>query len=177
MKNYVYTSERLGFRQWLDADIPLFHAMCSDLEVMEFFPNTLTLEDTIKSIDRFEDGISKYKTGFFAVDLLKSHSFIGFIGIIYQMMDIDFAPCYEIGWRLDKSVWGQGLATEGALASLDYVHKQIGVSQVFSMTPIPNKKSERIMQKIGMQYKKNFFHPKIEKGHWLEEHLLYELKM
>jgi len=43
---YLFTSERLGFRNWLDSDIKPMAAINVDPKVMEFFPTTQSLEHT-----------------------------------------------------------------------------------------------------------------------------------
>ena len=46
MSDYLFTSERLGFRNWNDEDDMAMHAVSSDPEVMKHFPSTLTLDET-----------------------------------------------------------------------------------------------------------------------------------
>lgn len=41
---YIFKSERLGFRNFVDDDITPFAKLCADPEVMEFFPATLSLD-------------------------------------------------------------------------------------------------------------------------------------
>ncbi|GEM_PF-1608528 len=54
MKNnkYLFTSERLGFRNWEPTDIDELFAINSDKQVMEFFPALPTKEQTIEFIER-----------------------------------------------------------------------------------------------------------------------------
>ena len=91
-------------------------------------------------------------------------------------MEADFTPCVEIGWRLSKQFWGQGLATEGAGACLDFAFDKLGLNVIYSFTPLNNRPSERVMQKIGMQRQGTFSHPKIESGHPLREAHLYKIE-
>ena len=53
-----------------------------------------------------------------AAELRAESRFIGYIGLNIPRFELPFSPCVEIGWRLDASVWNQGLATEGARAAL-----------------------------------------------------------
>lgn len=48
---------------------------------------------------------------------------------------------------------------------------------VYSFTAIPNKRSERVMQKIGMHFEKEFDHPLVEQEHWLCRHVLYKIEI
>jgi len=44
--------------------------------------------------------------GFWAVETLTNHSFIGFVGLNKPSYDVPVDPCVEIGWRLAKQYWG-----------------------------------------------------------------------
>ena len=72
---------------------------------------------------------------------------------------------------------GKGYATEAASACLDYASDNLPFKTVYSFTAIPNKRSERVMQKIGMHFEKEFDHPLVEQGHWLCRHILYKIEI
>ena len=175
--NYLFQSDRLGFRPWKASDEVPFGQMNSDPLVMEFFPKMLTAEENRAFVKRIMDAFAENNSCFYAVDLLETGEFIGFIGFSRPRFEADFTPCVEIGWRLKKEVWGQGLATEGAKRCLEYGFDDLGFEEVFSFTATLNKRSERIMQKIGMSKIGEFDHPKIEKGHRLERHVLYKIDL
>lgn len=56
-------------------------------------------------------------------------------------------------------------------------HVNLPFKTVYSFTAIPNKRSERVMQKIGMHFEKEFDHPLVEQGHWLCRHILYKIEI
>lgn len=174
--NYIFRSARLGFREWQDADIAPFAALNADPVVMEFFPATRTYEETAALVARFREHFSQHGFCFFAVDRLDTGLFIGFIGLNTPSFTAWFTPCVEIGWRLLQSEWGHGFATEGALRCLQYAFEKLKVDTVWSFTAIPNKRSERIMQKAGMTKAGTFAHPALSDGHWLKEHVLYKME-
>jgi len=68
-------------------------------------------------------------------------------------MDATFqtAPAIEIGWRLLPKFWNQGLATEGAKRCLQFAFEELNIGEIYAVTSIHNKPSERVMQKIGMK--------------------------
>ena len=142
---------------------------------MKHFPATLPAEATEKLFRRFQQHFSDYGYCFFAADRLDTGRFIGFIGFSHPRFDSFFTPCVEIGWRLARSEWGQGLATEGAGTCLDYGFTQLGFQEVFSFTATTNKASERVMQKIGMEKAGEFGHPLLEKDSPLYRHVLYRI--
>lgn len=172
---YEFTSERLGFRRWKPEDIPLFAALNSDPQVMEYFPSTQTLAQTTDRVRRIHDDFAQHGWGLYATDILDNQEFIGFIGFLYADFPADFTPCNEIGWRLKKSAWGKGYATEGAKRCLQHGFEQLGFTEVYSITALQNQRSEKVMQKIGMHRHGEFDHPKLEKGSWLERHVIYKI--
>ena len=92
----------------------------SNPKVMEYFPAIPTQKQTDQFIDRMKAQFKEFGFCYFAVDKLKNNEFIGFIGIAKQTFESDFTPCIDIGWRLAKTEWGKGFATEGAKNCLLY---------------------------------------------------------
>ncbi len=176
MKPYIFTSERLGFRTWTDTDREPFFEMCNDSEVMEFFPKLMSREELDEFMVKIKAQYDDHGICFYATDLLETGEFCGFIGLIKTPFKSHFTPSIEIGWRLKRSVWNQGLATEGALASLKHGFEELGFDEIVSFTPELNKKSEKVMQKIGMNKIGEFGHPSIQKDHRLYKHVLYSIK-
>lgn len=168
-------TERLILRQWEESDYLPFIGMGFDPEVMKYFPKCLTQEESINFIKAVTSIIDENKWGFWAVELKESQEFIGFIGLLNQPIQFDFSPCIEIGWRLAKDFWGQGYATEGAKAALEYAFNTLNLDKVVSFTPSVNKPSESVMKKLGMQKVKEFNHPKLPQNHDLAKHVLYAI--
>jgi len=175
MKKYLFTSARLGFRQWEDTDLPFFSEMGRDPEVMRFFPSTLSEEESAALVTRIKNHFSEKGYCFYAVDLLDTKTFIGFIGLSTPRFTADFTPCAEIGWRLKRAAWGQGLATEGAIRCLEYGFATFQFPEIYSFTATINKPSEQVMRKAGMQQVGTFFHPLVADHSPLKEHVLYRI--
>lgn len=173
--NYIET-DRLILRDWKDDDLIAFRKINSDDQVMEYFPKTLTDEETDNFYHLIKEEIKDSGYGLFAAELKGSGEFIGFIGLHKANFEADFTPCIEIGWRLKKEAWGKGYATEGARAALAYGFDTLGFKEIYSFTATINKRSENVMKKIGMNYMKNFNHPKLAPDHSLCEHVLYCIK-
>ena len=169
-------TKRLILRQWKDTDRAEFAALNADPEVMKYFPNTYDRIQSDQSVDRFVQSIESNRFGFFAAELKESKAFIGFVGLNRVPEYLPFAPAIEIGWRLAQQFWGQGLASEGATACLEYGFRKLAIEDVVSMTPSTNLKSEKLMQRIGMRNsKQNFIHPTIVPKSSLAEHVLYRI--
>ena len=150
MKLYIET-ERLLLREWTPNDLPTFIKMNQDPEVMEFFPKILDSKESIDFYQRICKEFDKVKYGLFAVERKSDHKFIGYTGLHKADFPANFTPCIEIGWRLIKDVWNQGYATEAAKACLQYGFINLNIKEIYSFTAAINKRSERVMQKIGLQ--------------------------
>jgi len=174
---FCIETPRLIIRPWKDSDIPEFVRMNQDPEVMEFFPSCSTPEETKSLVEFCKAHIVEHGFGPFAVEIKRTHEFIGFVGLSFPSFQAPFMPAVEIGWRIAKQHWNQGYATEAARAVLHEAFERFNLKEVVSFTAMPNKKSMRIMDKIGMTRdpKDDFDHPKLAKDHWLCRHVLYRI--
>lgn len=173
---YLFQSQRLGFRKWTAADTDPMAALNADPQVMEFFPSTQTREQTLEFLKRVNQQFKDFGHCWYAVDTLADGDFIGFIGLAWCPEEkLDFTPCAEIGWRLKKEAWGYGYATEGAKRCLQYGFEELKFPEIYSFTATVNNRSEKVMKKIGMKKIGEFGHPKIEEGHVLRQHVLYQM--
>ena len=171
---YLFTSARLGFRQWIETDIPLMAAINADREVMEYFPATQDQQQTAAFISRMQQQMADKGYCYYAVDVLADGAFIGFIGLSDKTFEASFTPCVDIGWRLGRSAWYNGYATEGAKRCLKYGLNELQLGFICSMAPKVNKRSEHIMQKIGMQKLGEFTHPLLADDERLRECVVYK---
>ena len=120
MSRYLFNSKRLGFRKWQDDDLNNLVALNIDPEVMRYFPSVLNKQEALNLLIRLKDQFDSNGYTYYAVEELESGKFIGFIGLAWQDFDSPWTPFTDIGWRLKKEYWGQGLATEGALRCLEF---------------------------------------------------------
>lgn len=173
--NYLFTSERLGFRPWQESDLLPLARMNADPRVMEFFPSVLNEAECIAFITRMQQAFEKRQFCYFAVETLADPQVIGFIGICYHDYESPFNPAVDIGWRLIHEAWGKGYATEGAKRCLQYAFEEISLDKVVAIAPAINQRSINVMQKIGMQEKGDFLHPKLKEAPRLERCVWYEI--
>jgi RimJ/RimL family protein N-acetyltransferase len=173
---YLFQSERLGFRNWISSDLSALAAMNADPAVMEHFPTTLNINENKAFLERLQNHYEKNSYTYFATEILTTGEFIGFIGLAYQDYKTPFTPATDIGWRLKKAAWGKGYATEGAKKCLEFAFLELGIHKIVSTCTINNNKSEKVMQKIGMTKMGLFKHPKLGDYPDLEECVWYEIK-
>ncbi len=174
-KKYLFTSERLGFRNWNTDDVEILSALNADAKVMEFFPAVQTREQTAAFIERMQQEFAEKGFCYFAADRLDTGELIGFIGIHEQTFEADFTPCIDIGWRLKRSEWNNGFATEGAKRVLEYAFTKLQIKKIYSFTPEINIPSENVMKKIGMKRMRTFDFPLFKNDDRLRSCVLYEI--
>ena len=172
-----FETSRLIVRDWKASDLKTFQQMNNDPTVMEFFLKRLSFEESKLMLDKIKQELKEKKYGFYAIELKESNEFIGFTGFHFVDMDTNFCPCIEISWRYLSKAWGHGYATEAALACLEYAKDKLGLKKIYSFTSLPNKKSQNVMKKIGMEIVGNFKHPLVPSNHKLRQHILYKIEL
>ncbi|GAA1879856.1 GNAT family N-acetyltransferase [Actinomadura bangladeshensis] len=170
-------TDRLIMRRWTEADREPFAALNADPQVMEHFPAPLTRQESDALVDRIERRFEESGFGFWALEVAGTGEFVGFTGLSVPRFDAHFTPAVEIGWRLARSAWGHGYATEAALRALGYAFDEARLDEVVSFTSAPNVRSQAVMKRIGMTYDPSgdFEHPLVPEGHRLRRHVLYRL--
>ncbi|MBX2995221.1 MAG: GNAT family N-acetyltransferase [Bdellovibrionaceae bacterium] len=171
----VGETERIRLRTWSEADLLPYADLNADPEVMEFFPSTMRFDDSLASYRRIQDGFRRHGFGLWAAESKATDEFMGFIGLSIPNFEAAFMPCVEIGWRLAKNYWGQGLATEGARKALELGFDRYQLAEIVSFTAKTNVRSWNVMRKIGMTAAGEFDHPKVDPASPLCRHVLYKM--
>jgi RimJ/RimL family protein N-acetyltransferase len=166
---------RLKLRSWRDEDRAPFAALNADLTVMEHFPAVLTRTASDALVDAIVAGFNQRGWGLWAVEVVSGGEFAGFVGLNPVTFPAPFTPAVEIGWRLGPSHWDRGFATEAARAVLNYGFEEVGLREIVSFTATSNRRSQRVMQKLGMTHDPDddFDHPGVDPLSPLRRHVLY----
>lgn len=167
---------RLRLRRWRDSDRAPFAAMNADPEVMEFFASPQSREASDASIDAWQAQFADRGWSNWAVEVLSSSMFIGFVGLSVPRRVLPFSPCVEVGWRLARPYWGRGYATEGARAALRVGFERLDLAEIVSFTSVRNLRSRAVMERIGMRNAhEDFEYPAFPENHLLRPHCLYRI--
>lgn len=177
MKMPTLYTRRLILRPWREADLIPFAEFNADPRVMEFYPRTLNRNESDALAKTFQKEIELRGYGFWAVEVPGVAEFIGYIGLKYWDLEMEFAPCIDVGWRLGFPYWGKGYATEGARRVIQYSFEILKLPEIVSMATIGNTRSHRVMKRLGMTSnpEENFEHPKVPQGDPLSWRVLYRL--
>lgn len=142
-------TDRLLLRGWRDSDRGPWAALNADPRVREYFPGVLTREQSDASAARFHTDIERRGWGWWAVEVRATGEFIGFTGLDPVDEGMPFTGV-EAGWRLARSAWGHGYATEAALAVLAFGFHDLGLDEILAVTTATNLRSQAVMRRIGM---------------------------
>jgi len=154
-------TRRLLLREWRDEDMDPFVALNDDAEVTRFLRggNGYTREDSLERFAHMRSHWDEHGYGLFATELRSSGSFIGFVGVEDPVFLPEVMPSVEIGWRLAREVWGEGLATEAATEVLRWSFEELGLDRVISVIHPDNTASIRVAEKLGMRPWLRTLHP------------------
>ncbi|MCC5950791.1 MAG: GNAT family N-acetyltransferase [Acidimicrobiia bacterium] len=174
-------TERLVLRRWRTEDLEPFAAMNADPLVTATLARPLSRVESDALVGRIEASFEEKGFGLWAVEVPGVAPFVGFVGLSVPGFPLPFpqraTPCVEVGWRLAGSHWGQGYATEGARAALDYGFDEVGLTEIVSFTSVDNLRSRAVMERLGMvrDVGADFDHPSLDVGHPLRRHVLYRI--
>ena len=177
METIYIETERLTLRSWKVADMEPFAEMNGNNNVMKYFPNTLSTEESNAFVKRINTEFEESGFGLYAVEIKQTNEFIGYVGFHRIMFDVPFTHNWEIGWRISDKFWHNGYATEAAIACINYAREKNLCDKLYSFTAVPNIPSENVMKRIGMTFEGLFMHPALADGHWLKEHKLYSISL
>jgi RimJ/RimL family protein N-acetyltransferase len=143
---------RLRMRGWTAADRPRWREICADPEVMRHIRTgvPLTAAEADEQVDRFRVTWAQHGFGLWALERLDRPGCIGFCGNIPIP-----GGGVEIGWRLARGEWGQGLATEAAIPARDWAFANIAIDRLYAHFRPDNLASQRVMEKLGMSFSRD----------------------
>ncbi|MEU3525851.1 GNAT family N-acetyltransferase [Streptomyces sp. NPDC038707] len=152
---------RLVLRRWREEDVAPMAAIHADPEVMRWIR-----DGSVRDEQQTRDGIQAWEReweaqgfGLFAVEIRSTGELAGFTGLSVPRFLPEVLPAVEVGWRLGRPHWGQGLATEAAAAAVRFGFEERGLERIVSIAQVGNDASERIMTKLGMRPVRETVHP------------------
>lgn len=149
----IAETPRLRLRHFTRDDVQDMTQVMGDPEVMKYsLKGSLSVEQTH---DFLEDVITTYARkgyGLWALEEKSSRRVIGYCG--YYFPTIDGQDVIELGYRLARTSWGKGLATEAAVAVVQHAFDVLNLSRLISLIEPENCGSIRVAEKCGLTYRK-----------------------
>lgn len=152
MNTFVLSTKRLNLRKMNKHDVKNLMEIFSDPEAMRYYPSTKDEKQTLEWIEWTLNNYIKYGTGLWIVEDKQTGDFLGQCGIVPQ--EVDNVIEMEIGYLFAKRVWGNGYATEAAIACKKYGFEQLDLKKMVSLPDVNNLPSARVAERIGMKAEK-----------------------
>jgi RimJ/RimL family protein N-acetyltransferase len=159
VQTYLQT-ERMVLRRFTAADLDNLFQLHNDPEVMRFINggkpiarSAIETEVLPKFLAYDQQGL-----GFFSASARSSGGeFLGW----FEFRRPEGSPPgeAELGYRLCRSAWGKGYATEGARALIRKGFTELGIQRIFATTMTVNTASRRVMEKAGLTRVRTFHQP------------------
>jgi RimJ/RimL family protein N-acetyltransferase len=168
----VPETARLTLRRPRPEDAEPFAAINADPEVALFVSPTGPLaraeSDLLlrKMIEHWDD----HGFGLWMVDVRETGELAGFAGLAHPGTLAELAHEVEVGWRLRRADWGQGLATEAGAEAVRYAFEERGLERLVCIIDRDNQRSLGVARKLGFAFWRDMDHPRWPRG--VEVHTL-----
>ncbi|WP_216216041.1 GNAT family N-acetyltransferase [Amycolatopsis aidingensis] len=144
-------TDRLVLRAFTESDVDNLVELDSDPEVMRWLSGgrpTSRAEIERRVLPRFLGG------GYWAAEEKPHGVFLGWFELCSRAGDRPGEV--ELGYRLRRSAWGHGYATEGARALVRKAFTELGVWRIYAQTMTVNQRSRRVLEKAGLRHVRTF---------------------
>jgi RimJ/RimL family protein N-acetyltransferase len=148
----ILRTQRLTLREFTAADVDNLVDLNSDPEVMRYLtggrptPREVIRDEVIPFHLAVYDRLDRLGT--WAAESASTGEFLGWFhfrpGADADVTNID------LGYRLRRSVWNKGYATEGSRALINMGFAELGVQRVFAHALTVNTASRRVLEKCGL---------------------------
>jgi len=145
-------TERLLLRAWHKQDFRPWHAIMHQPEVHRHFgPNPIGEEECWR---RMSAGVGSWPLigiGSWAVELKDDGRLIGNIGLFnaWRALEPVFGEEPEMGWIFSTEVHGQGLASEGCRAALEWFDANVDPTPIWAIIAPANTASLKLAERLG----------------------------
>jgi RimJ/RimL family protein N-acetyltransferase len=154
-------TQRLVLRRFSMNDVDNLVNLDADPDVMRFITGGVpTSRDEIENevLPAFLGYYERFEGyGFWAVIEKGTGEFLGWFH--FRPRAGAAAGEVELGYRLRKSAWGKGYATEGSRALIRKGFTELGVQRVTAEAMAVNTASRRVMEKAGLRLVRAFHQP------------------
>ena len=148
----ILETPRLAMRQFTEDDVDNLFDLNSDPEVMRYLTGGRATPREVIRDEIIPFHLAVYgrfdRLGTWAAECAATGEFLGWFhfrpGPGADLTNID------LGYRLRRSAWNKGYATEGSRALIGMGFTGLGVQRVFGHTMTVNTASRRVMEKCGL---------------------------
>lgn len=147
MRAYIET-ERLVLKNLVPENYEEQFKWCGDPEVAKFmiypiYTDPLDCKKYIESLNPDDPNVCDL-----GIFLKETGEAIGAGGFTYHPEE----EGWEVGYNLRRDMWGRGIVPEAIKAILEFIQERHEVKAITGTFAVDNKKSGRVMEKLGMTY-------------------------
>jgi RimJ/RimL family protein N-acetyltransferase len=126
-------------------DLDAWTAMMADEETARFIGGVATRPDSWRALMTMIGSWHAHGFAMFSVMEKATGRWIGRLG----PWQPEGWPGPEVGWTIVRDCWGRGYATEGAIASINWVFEHLGWLRVIHCIDPANIASQEVARKLG----------------------------
>jgi RimJ/RimL family protein N-acetyltransferase len=142
-------TQRLRLEPVTDAHLDLFIALNSDPDVMRLILGRAATPD--EPLEEWAERMGPQTDEARGLGYWAGFSDAGFVGWWSASAFAADETIAGLGYRLVRSAWNRGLATEGARRMVSQALSAPGVETVIASTMAVNTESRRVLEKLGMR--------------------------
>ncbi len=148
----ILETERLVLRRFVPEDLDDLFALYRDEEIRQYFPEgVLDCDQTRAELEWFLNGHPRFpELGLWATVNKSTGEFMGRCGLL--PWTIEDRQEVEVAYLLGKKFWGQGFASEAALAIVEYAFEHLDLARLICLIDPENLASVKVAQRIGMGF-------------------------
>jgi ribosomal-protein-alanine N-acetyltransferase len=152
----IAQSERIYLRELNTSDALSFYNLNIDFEVLKYTGDEpfKDIEDVKIFLKKYVKQYENYKMGRWAICLNNTHKMIGWCGLKYHPKE----KLADIGYRLLKTQWNKGYATEATQLALEYGFNKLNLKEIIAHVHEKNNASHKVILKAGLKYYKTIIY-------------------
>ena len=152
----ILDTSRLVLRHFEPTDLDALYALYRDPDIRRYFPDgTRTREQTREELTWFLHGHPhRRELGLWAAIEKTSGTLVGRCGLL--PWTVGGQPEVELAFLIDKTRWGQGLATEASLGIIRYAREALALERLICLITPGNDRSIAVARKSGMRFETDY---------------------
>ncbi len=152
----ILETKRLTLRHLEMGDLDALYRLYRDPQIRAHFPDgTRTFAETKEELEWFLHGNhTPPELGLWATLDRNTGSFLGRCGLLPWI--IDGQPEVELAYLIDKSRWGEGLATEAARGIIEHARTELQLKRLICLIMPGNAASAAVATKVGMTLEREY---------------------
>jgi len=142
---------RLRLRAFEESDARELHRILSQPNILQYFPGPDDPPPPEKAVRFIERQLAMWQDkgyAWWAIEDKATGKLLGWNGLQY-LPETDET---EIGYLIDRDVWGQGLTTEAGRVGLRFAFEDCGLTEIIGLAHPENGASRRVLAKLGLRF-------------------------